>query len=284
MTTMPTPKQSPSGSMLLLPPEYGTWGSSSPPPASLPPDAMLAAESTGDHPSTLQSLPFPASAIVAMVAGILAVLVTAGVVAYYRHRYRQMSLQYLRNMQSTAWTFDDTTVDNDSHAPSGPPRSPSMSIWTNPNRPASEFSSGFKSQWQRHAVPSPRSMTDYQSRRARLPSLQTEVNHDALRHNGWHHAASNVSGASKPPVVSSGHAMPGSIESLSRLEPAQRMHLNRQGHNLVYDTHHASYTSAYDHECNSAISCKSSGEESTPRPKRSTRGETKLSMSSWDEP
>ncbi|RHY90148.1 hypothetical protein DYB37_006889 [Aphanomyces astaci] len=204
-----------------------------------------------------------------------------------------MSLQYLQNMQSTAWTFDDATVDNDSHAPSGPPRSPSMSIWTNPNRPASEFSSGFKAQWQRHAVPSPGSTADYQARRARLSSLQTEVNHEGMRHNGWYQASlADSSAAAQHPKMAMPlrHGMTGgsSVESLSRLDPAQRLHMNHQGHNLMYDTHQASYIStANDHECDSAISFKSSGGESTsPRPttKRSTRGDNHLSMSSWDEP
>ncbi|KAG9410696.1 hypothetical protein AC1031_018720 [Aphanomyces cochlioides] len=208
---------------------------------------------------------FPVSAIIAIVVGVLALLFTVVVVSYYRRRYRLMSLTYLRNMPSTAWTLDSAAADS-AIPPRDPSRSPSMSIWTNPNRMASEFATGFKDHWK------PTPLADYHARRSRLPELQSEVDDEALQNNAWYQAAKD-------------QPHPKSFESLGRLDPATRQHMNQLGHNLVYDPQALSYTSAdgANDECASVISFKSSGQATPHLAPRGANMSNKLSMTSWDD-
>ncbi|KAH9099408.1 hypothetical protein Ae201684P_018424 [Aphanomyces euteiches] len=168
-------------------------------------------------------------------------------------------------------SFHDSAAADSAIPPRDPSRSPSMSIWTNPNRMASEFATGFKDHWK------PTPLADYHARRSRLPELQNEVDDEALQNNAWYQAAKD-------------QPHPKSFESLGRLDPATRQQMNQLGHNLVYDPQALSYTSAdgANDECASVISFKSSG-QATPR--QAPRGanmnvgttSNKLSMTSWDD-
>ncbi|KAF0694676.1 Aste57867_14446 [Aphanomyces stellatus] len=223
-----------------------------PPPSPLATPIDLASHVDTHATTTALSSSFPLFGVLAVVGGVIAIVATIVIASYYRRRYREMSLAYLRNMPSNAWTFASTTsVDGPGGAP--PPRSPSMSVWTNPNRAASEYGVLAGRKEQRSPAPS-----EYSTRRARLTDLQTEVNHEAMQHNPWYVEATASSQACE-------------VTALSPIA-AGRRHPNHP----FFDSQ-LSYSSVEDDDATSAMSFQTT---STPRSKASAAHQ--LSMSSWD--